>query len=125
MLAAAALGVQAVSIGLSMTAFPVFLDSIESDFGATRTQMSFGVPLVVASGALVSPWIGRSVDRGSPRRVMICGAFLMMLGLVGLSAATSLIAATAAWVCLVGTGQATLTGPNPALTRSPYRLYLT
>ena len=112
---AAAFGVQAVAIGLSMTAFPVFLDSIENDFGATRTQMSFGVPLIVASGAFVSPWIGRSVDRGSPRRVMICGAFLMMFGLVGLSSATSLIAATAAWVCLVGTGQAML-GPLPSMT---------
>ena len=64
----------AVAIGLSMTAYPIFIESLALDLGATRTQPSFGVPLIVAGGALVAPFVGRAVARGSPRRVMITGA---------------------------------------------------
>jgi MFS family permease len=112
---AAALGVQAVAIGFSVSAYPIFIESLETDLGATRIQTSFGVPLVIASGLLVGPWVGRAVDQGSPRLVMIAGALAMMLGLLGISVAPSLSWAAAAWVFLVGTGSALL-GPIPAMT---------
>lgn len=112
---AAAFGVQAVAIGLTSSAYPIFIESLEKDFAATRTEISFGVPLVVAAGALVAPWVGRAVDRGSPRRVMIAGALTMMLGMFGIAAAPSLAWAAAAWVFLVGIGHALL-GPIPAMT---------
>jgi len=112
---AAALGVQAVALGFSVSSYPIFIESLETELGATRTQTSFGVPLVVASGLLVGPWVGRAVDQGSPRLVMITGALAMALGLLGISAAPSLFWAAAAWVCLVGTGSALL-GPIPSMT---------
>jgi len=112
---AAAFGVQAVALGFSVTAYPIFIESLETQFGATRAQTSFGVPLVVAAGAFVAPWVGRAVDQGSPRRIMIAGALAMMLGLLGISAAPSLSWAGAFWVFLVGTGAALL-GPIPAMT---------
>lgn len=77
--------------------------------------MSLGVALVVAAGALVSPLIGRAVDRGSPRAVMLTGAALLTSGLVALSQAPSLGWAAVAWVGLVGPGQAAL-GAVPAMT---------
>jgi MFS family permease len=112
---AAAFGVQAVSIGLSVAVYPVFVDALESGLGATRTQTSFGLPLVLLSGAVVAPWTGKAVDRGSARLVMIAGALMMMLGMLGISLAPNLLWATAAWVLLVGPGH-TLVGPLPAMT---------
>jgi MFS family permease len=112
---ASAFGVQAVSIGLSVAVFPVFVDALESGLGATRTQTSFGIPLVLLTGALAAPLAGRAVDRGSPRLVMIAGALMMMLGLVGIAFAPSLLWAAVAWMVLVGPGH-TFVGPLPAIT---------
>ena len=112
---AAAFGVQAVSIGLTIGIFPVLIEPVETEFGATRTQMSFGVPLVVLAAALCSPLIGRAVDRGAARGVMVSGALLLGAGLLVMSLAPSLAVLAAAWLLLAGTGQALL-GPLPAMT---------
>jgi MFS family permease len=112
---AAAFGAQAVSIGLSVSSYPVFMQSLETELGATRSQTSLGIPIALMAGALVSPWIGRLLDRGSPRRVMACGALLLAAGLVAVSQSPHLVWAALAWVAIVGPGKAML-GPLPAMT---------
>ena len=111
----AAFMTQGVAIGVSLATYPVFMASIETEFGLGRAQASMGIPVLLATGAVLSPWIGRRVDRGSPRRVMLAGALLMALGLGGIASTDQLAFAAALWVGLVGAGHAML-GPLPAMT---------
>jgi MFS family permease len=112
---AATFATQGVAIGLSLGAYPVFLASLEAELGINRVQASAGIPLVLAAGALLSPWIGREVDRGSPRKIMFAGVALMVLGLVGIAASDHLALSVALWIGAVGAGHAML-GPIPAMT---------
>jgi MFS family permease len=112
---ASAFGVQALAIGFSISAYPVFMASIESEFAVSRSMTSLGIPALLITGAGLSPWIGRRLDRGSPRRIMTTGALLMMAGLAGLAWAPSFAVAALLWVVLVGAGHAML-GPLPAMT---------
>ena len=112
---AAAFTLQGLAIGLSLAAYPVLMASVESEFGATRTQASLGIPLLLLASALASPWVGKRVDTGSAKRVMAEGSILMLLGFVLLAQTASLWAAALCWMGLVGVGQAML-GPLPAMT---------
>ena len=112
---AAAFGVQAVSIGLTIGIFPVFMQPLEAEFGATRTQVSFGVPLLIVASSLCAPLIGRAVDRGLARRVMVSGALVLGAGFLVMATSNSLLVLAAAWLLLAGVGQALL-GPLPAMT---------
>ena len=111
----AAFFVQAVAIGMTLVAFPVFMAAVENEFGVSRTVMSLGIPALLVSGALLAPWIGRRIDVGSPRTVMIAGALLIGAGYAGLAWSPSFLWATAFWVLAVGSGQ-TMLGPLPATT---------
>ncbi|HKK52315.1 MAG TPA: MFS transporter [Myxococcota bacterium] len=106
---------QALAVGLPISAYPVFIDSIEADLGATRTQSSIGISLIIVAAALIGPRVGRLLDSGSPRVVMACGASALALGFTGLAWASSLALATLLWVVFVGSGFAML-GPHPSMT---------
>ena len=110
----ASFGAMAVSVGLSMSAYPVFMTELETAFGVSRTVTSFGIPAILVVGGLCGPFVGRAVDRGSPRRIMCLGAVLMTLGLLAVSRAETLLVAATAWLVLVGTG-AIMFGPLPAM----------
>ena len=112
---AAAFGVQAVVVGFSMAAYPVFMESLEAEFGIGRALASLGLPALLSAGALVSPWVGRRLDRGAPRRVMSAGALILSAGLIGVSQAPSFGVAAVFWLGFVGVGQAML-GPLAAMT---------
>ena len=111
----AAFAIQAVAVGASVAAFPVFMASIEDAFGASRAATSWGISSLLVCAALLAPFVGRGVDRGSPRKLMVAGALMMTAGLAGISAATSFAAAAVLWVALVGGGQA-LFGSLTAMT---------
>lgn len=106
---------QLFALGLTIGAYPVFIASIEANFGANRAQTSLGIPLVMAAGALVSPALGKLVDRGSPQWVMAAGSALMGLGFYLLAQGQTLPFMMLAWIGLVGLGQAML-GAIPANT---------
>ena len=106
---------QFFAMGLALGGYPVFIASLEAEFGASRAQTSLGIPLLMLAGALCSPTLGKWVDRGSPRLIMSCGALMMGLGLWLLSQVQSLPLLMLAWVFLVGLGQAML-GVIPANT---------
>lgn len=106
---------QLFSMGLCVGAYPVFIDSIEAESGASRAQTSLGIPLVMLGAALFAPFIGKWVDRGSPRNIMALGAILMAIGFWLLATVESLLLLTLVWIFLVGLGQAML-GVLPANT---------
>jgi MFS family permease len=107
---------QALALGLSIGIYPVFMQSIETEFGIGRALTSLGIPLVLVVGALISPALGRWVDVGSPRKIMLIGAIFQAAGLALLSQVSSLWMAMIAWIGLVGIGQAMLgTLPNATI----------
>lgn len=107
---------QALAIGLSIGIYPVFMLSVEEAFDLGRTLTSLGIPLVLVVGALISPALGRWVDIGSAKTIMLIGAALHTAGLVLISQADSLWMALIGWAGLVGIGQAMLgTLPNSTI----------
>ena len=104
---------QALAVGLPMSGYPVFMASLETDLGATRTQTSAGISLIILTGALLGPLVGRAIDSGWARRVMGVGALLLALGFGSIGLAPGLGVATLLWIGLVGTGFA-MSGPHPA-----------
>lgn len=106
---------QLFSMGLCVGAYPVFMDSIETELGASRAQTSLGIPLVMLAAALFSPFIGKLVDQRSPRNIMALGAILMAIGFWLLATVESVLSLTLVWMFVVGLGQAML-GVIPANT---------
>lgn len=80
----------AVAGGIHYYVFPVYLELIRADLGASLTQVTFGVLLWGGVGAAASPFAGRAMHRFGVRRVMIGGTLLQIVSTVLLGASTSL-----------------------------------
>jgi MFS family permease len=81
---------QAIAIGFTLGAVGLFAAPLAEELGATATQFNLAVSLfmLVMNGAM--PVIGGLLDRGSIRRVMFIGAFVLATSLALLSRATAL-----------------------------------
>jgi MFS family permease len=62
-----------IAAGVGWYVFPVYLTSIESDLGCTRTQMSLAVGVWALAGGCFSPVVGSWIDRYGARTVMTLG----------------------------------------------------
>ena len=112
---AAAFLLNAVAIGATHISFGFFVGPLEKEFGASRAQLLLGVSALNVVMALVAPMVGRVVDRGSPRAMMIAGAAALTAGLAVMSRATALWQLGFVLVALVALGGA-LFGPVPTTT---------
>ncbi len=78
-------------VGFALYGLPFFYDFYIKEFGWSRTVVTsgnaFGKILVAPLFGFIAGWI---IDRYGPRRMMIAGAFLTCLALVGLSQMKSL-----------------------------------
>ena len=68
-----------LTIGTSNYAFGVFIEPLENEFGWSRTQINTALTFGVAS-ALISPLIGRWLDRFGSRPVMVGSLVLVAAG---------------------------------------------
>lgn len=105
---------QALAIGLSIYLFPVFMGVIESEYDLNRSQSSLGISLVMLAGAVIGPWIGHRIDKGSPRKIMFIGGLMIGCGLIFIAESSNLLAVVIVWTLGVGIGQAML-GPIPSM----------
>jgi cyanate permease len=85
---AAALVCQFVSAGFLFYSFGVFFKSVAAELGGSRLDVSLGLAAANVAGALSAPLIGRAVERGSARIVILggsfaCGAGYLLLGSAG------------------------------------------
>src|SRR5207245_11401428 len=62
----------------------VIITSLESEFGWTRTAISFAIALSILTFGLGGPLGGTFIDRFGPRRVMLAGTVCIVAGLFGL-----------------------------------------
>jgi MFS family permease len=106
---------QALAVGLPISAYPVFISSLETELGATRTQASLGISLILVTGALLGPLVGRALDAGWAQVVMAGGALLFAAGFSSIAWTPNLELATLLWIATIGPGFAML-GPHPATT---------
>lgn len=65
-----------ITCGVGWYVFPVYLTSIESEMGWSRSQLSFAVAVWALAGGACSPLVGGWVDRYGARKVMILGTLL-------------------------------------------------
>lgn len=72
----------AVAGGVHYYVFPVYLELIRVDLGATLTQITFSVLLWGIVGAAASPFAGRAMYRFGVRPVMIAGTLLQIVATV-------------------------------------------
>ncbi len=103
------------AIGLTFGSYGILIAGISEDFTAPRWLTSMGLPLVLLLMALVSPFLGIALDRGSIRKIMSAGVLLMITGLVVAGFAPNIWLFLLAFGMLVGLGT-TLMGPLPATT---------
>lgn len=86
-------------------AVPLLIDPAARDTGWSLAAMTAAYSGSLVLSALVSPRVGRLIDRQGPRRLVTIGAVLGALGLAGVALAPHPVVAVLA-MALVGLGQA-------------------
>ncbi len=90
----------------------LFMASLSRSFGWSRTQMSLATTILIAGIALLSPFMGKFVDRHGEHTIAIPALIVVALGFVALSfMGGSLLGfyATFALMAVLGSGSATPT----------------
>ena len=109
LLLCALLGISTPSI--SIYALGQFLGPLESEFGWSRSEATAGLSISLILGFLVSPLVGRLVDKVNARMLAIPGLVLLAAGIAAFSLATpSLGVWIALWAFHSGVGA--LVGPT-------------
>src|SRR3954468_18445401 len=81
----------AFTVGASMMhSYTVFLLAFVADFGWSRAESSLAYSVGQLVGGFSSPFVGTLVDRFGTRRMVLLGAALLVLGLVGSAQAHAL-----------------------------------
>ncbi|RJP68500.1 MAG: MFS transporter [Candidatus Abyssobacteria bacterium SURF_17] len=79
-----------IAAGIGWYVFPVYLTSIETDLGWTRTQMSLAVTVWALVGGAASPLVGMWIDKYGARKVMLLGTLCQIVATVLLARMTAL-----------------------------------
>ncbi len=86
-----------ISAGSGYYGFPIFSIPLETDFDWGRGTVSLAFSVFFLAQGLVSPFIGRLIDRYGAKRLITVGAFITGLGLLWLSTLQSLWSLYAAY----------------------------
>lgn len=112
---AAAFLTQGISTGATVYVYGVFLKPLTAEFAASRMSGALGLSAMYAIHAVLSPALGRALDRHSIRAIMIGGALLLSVGLVLLAATTALWQVGLVFALVIGCGSL-MAGPLSAST---------
>jgi MFS family permease len=69
-----------VSVGFVFYSYGVFFKALAAEFGGSRLGVATGLAIMSVAIAVISPFLGRLVDRGSIRSIMCGGACVLALG---------------------------------------------
>lgn len=104
---------QGVATGLTTYSFGLFQVPLAEEFGVSRSIVSLGMTGHMLLGALLSPLVGRELDRRPIRSIMLAAGACMALAYWAMSAAPSLWLLGALFVTGSAIGMAGI-GPLPA-----------
>jgi MFS family permease len=108
----AALGItETVTWGIVYYGFPVFLQAMERDLGASRVAVTGALSIGLGVSALAAVPVGRWIDRHGPRALMTAGSVLATVLTLAWSQVESLVALYAVWVLMGFALAATLYEP--------------
>jgi len=97
---------ETVSWGIIYYSFPVFLQAMERDLGASRVAITGALSVGLGASALAAVPVGRWLDRFGPRLLMTAGSCLAAVLLIAWSRVESLGALYLVW-CAMGLAMAT------------------
>lgn len=101
---AVALVCQFVSAGFLFYSFGVFFKEVADELGGSRLDVSMGLAAANMAGALSAPFIGRAVERGSAKSVILAGSLACGAGYAALAMANAFWQFYALLATLVGVG---------------------
>ncbi len=86
---AVAFFVDFIAVGFFFYSYGVFFKALAAEFGGARLDVSLGLTLVNAVGALLAPFLGQALDRYPIKYVIAAGTAAMSLGFLLLSQITA------------------------------------
>jgi len=95
---------QALTIGCTNYIYSLFMLPIGEEFGASRLSMGSGMALFLLAMGVYSPLLGRWVDKGNKRDIMVIGGLLMAIGFALLSRAGALWQMAVVLVLFIASG---------------------
>ncbi len=95
---------QAVSVGSTFYAYGVFVKPLVAEFGASRLAVTLGLTSMMVVQGAIAPFLGRALDRLSPRAIMIAGVVVQAAGLALLSQTSTFWQVGALFVLAIGIG---------------------
>jgi MFS family permease len=87
---AVAFVVEFIAVGFYFYSFGVYLKAIAAALSSSRLEVSLGMTVSGAVGALIAPFMGRALDRYSIKRIMLMGAVVLSAAFALLSRVTSI-----------------------------------
>lgn len=93
--------------------FPLMVIPVEAEFGASRTEVMYGITWATGLGLLVSPLVGMLADKWSIRGLMVLGSAALGVGLILLSNSDTILQFSvlfAVFICLANSLLGPLTG---------------
>lgn len=103
-----------VAGGFLFYSYGVFFKAVATEFGGSRLQVSLGLGLTSVVSACLAPFVGRLVERGRVRRIIIAGALVSACGFGAASFAQALWHYYALLSLIGGSGLVLLGGIAPA-----------
>lgn len=95
---------QGVSVGTTFYAYGAFMKPLAAEFDASRLAVTLGMTSMMVVQGVAAPFLGRALDRLSPRIVLGTGVVLEAIGLGLLSRADEFWQVGALFVSLIAIG---------------------
>jgi sugar phosphate permease len=77
-------------IGMTFSSFALFVLPVSTELGLSRAEMNTALILINIGGAVMAPFMGRMLDRFSPKRIMTISSIVLGLSLAALGLSHSL-----------------------------------